>query len=782
MSVTDGWIGARNSVAWYSFTLTGTTTVTLDLSAEAWNNATVSLELDRQDGSEVGSFSIASQTSDASIVRTLDAGTYYVQVRDQNISPGQSYRLSASALSPPVGSLAAIKAGHAIGSAYALGDASASPVILGDAVSSQATNYYAFTLTDSEDVRLNLAGISGGDSVTVNLMNAQGSSLTYSTATAIHNGSIDYQLAAGSYIVSVGDNGAGTGYALSIDTAPLPPPAGGKTLSSATSIATPGTKASSLTDWLGPGESTHFYSFTLTSPQTVLFRLASLSGGASAMYFDGGYALFGADASSAAISAQTLSAGTHTIKVVADGYPDWSSFQLSYSTSLPTVGTSSSMVGGGSFLAADAFGSLNAHSVTVADWIGTNHTDNYYSFTLSTLSTVEVQLGGVSSSGVLLSLLSSDGEQLRYALPDPAQDGDIIQNLGPGTYYIHVSEAYAVSTGYSLSVSASPISTSGSSDMASAPSIDVTGLSVHQALLASQGGYLPASSRIADSSSAILADLDKLQNLVATGKVTGIGLTDGGIPTLSVSAEQLSSDSGAIKAITGYFTLAETASGASAAIVGAPNALGNTVVFSGASSQYRIDAAGDGIHFTVSNGATTDTLSNVQALQFADHILIVAQAPSFSSVTTGNITELYGAIFGREPDVAGLAYYQQLLASNPSLALTDLAKQFLASPEYVSNPSHSYAPTAAGDTQFITDLYNNLLHRAPGTGDAAWYEANVIAPIVGSTAPGSAAYASALNSARAVLATDFSQSAEFLADVQVTARNPADTQHWLILI
>ena len=288
---------------------------------------------------------------------------------------------------------------------------------------------------------------------------------------------------------------------------------------------------------------------------------------------------------------------------------------------------------------------------------------------------------------------------------------------------------------------------------------------------------------VVDSASDVVHYIDALETVATAGKLSSISLTDGGIPVLSITAAQLSSDAAAIKLLGGTFTLSETAPTASATVSGASNALGNTMVFSQAAAQYTVTPAGDGVHLTVSGGGTTDILSNFQALQFSDVTLIVAQAPgSAAAPTTGNITELYSAAFGRAPDVPGLAYYQQSLAANPKLSLTTLAQQFLASPEYQNNSAHDYAQTTAGDTQFISDLYTNLLHRAPGSGDAAWYEANVIAPIVGSASPGSAAYTSALALAHATVVTDFSQSSEFLSDVEVTASNPASAKHWLLLI
>ena len=285
-----------------------------------------------------------------------------------------------------------------------------------------------------------------------------------------------------------------------------------------------------------------------------------------------------------------------------------------------------------------------------------------------------------------------------------------------------------------------------------------------------------------DASYNVSTSLDQLQTQAAAGTLVGITLNDGGIPTLSITDAQLGTDAKAIADISGYFTLVESAPTTTSTVAGAANALGNTMVFNGDAGDYTIKASGDGTHFTVAGNGMTDTFSNIQALKFADLTLIVAQTPSADAVTTGNITELYGAVFGREPDVPGLAYYQQQLAANPATPLTTFALNFLSSPEYMNNSAHNYAQTTAGDTQFITDLYNNLLHRAPEAGAADWYETNVINKIVGSATPGTAAYTAALAAAHAAVVVGFSQSTEFLNDVQVTASNPAGAQHWLILI
>ena len=169
-------------------------------------------------------------------------------------------------------------------------------------------------------------------------------------------------------------------------------------------------------------------------------------------------------------------------------------------------------------------------------------------------------------------------------------------------------------------------------------------------------------------------------------------------------------------------------------------------------------------------------------LTFADHSELVVQTPGAGTVTSGNLAELYGAVFGRQPDIAGLSFYQDYLTANPGTPLLQFAEWFLASPEYTSNSAHTYAQTTAGDTQFISDSYQTLLHRTASATEMAYYQTNVITPALADLTAGTAAYSAAETQAHAQVLVYLSASPEFLSDVQVTAAHPADTSHWLILV
>ena len=310
--------------------------------------------------------------------------------------------------------------------------------------------------------------------------------------------------------------------------------------------------------------------------------------------------------------------------------------------------------------------------------------------------------------------------------------------------------------------------------------VTVTGATALQAEGIAGGSHV-GSTAVVDSIADVTSQIDQLGPLAATGQVSSIAITDTTYAPISVTSTQFANDHTVFEDMTGDFTVTVSTSAAGGTIEGL-SGHGVTVVFSGTASDYSLTAQGDGIGLTVSGQGVTDSLRTVTAVQFSDFTDIVAQTPgSGGAVTTGNIAELYGAVFGRLPDVPGLAFYQAYLAANPTTSLTTFAQYFLASPEYTGDPAHTYAESTAGDTQFITDSYENLLHRAPETGAIPYY-LNVIDGFTNGLTPGTAAYAAAQTLGHAYVLTYFSQSPEFLSDVQVTAANPSSAQHWLVLI
>ncbi|GEM_PF-2677801 len=297
-----------------------------------------------------------------------------------------------------------------------------------------------------------------------------------------------------------------------------------------------------------------------------------------------------------------------------------------------------------------------------------------------------------------------------------------------------------------------------------------------------QAGSLYTQVTVTDSAADVAANLSGLESIASSGKLAAITLTDSGYASLSVTAAQLSADAAAVNAISGNFVLTVDATTASNATIAGLANHATVVDFSGTASQYTVTAAGDGVNVTVSGGTIgTDHISNATILKFSDFSEILASSTPVSggTLSAANIAELYAAGLGRAPDAAGLSYYENALKAAPGLTGANVAAWFLASPEYTA--AHTYAQTSAGDAQFVSDLYTNMLHRSGTTAEVTYYQTIISHFTTGLTA-GTAAYTAAELAGHSVVLADFSASGEFLANIQITAQHAASAQHWLVLI
>jgi hypothetical protein len=138
----------------------------------------------------------------------------------------------------------------------------------------------------------------------------------------------------------------------------------------------------------------------------------------------------------------------------------------------------------------------------------------------------------------------------------------------------------------------------------------------------------------------------------------------------------------------------------------------DTAVFAGSHSSYSITQTSTGL--TVSGVDGTDHLTSVERLQFDD-----GDVAFDLNATAGEAYRLYQAAFGRVPDVGGLGY--QINDLDTRFSLEQVASNFIASPEFQSTYGN------VDNTQFLTLLYNNVLHRAPDTGGLQFHLAEMAA-------------------------------------------------------
>lgn len=133
----------------------------------------------------------------------------------------------------------------------------------------------------------------------------------------------------------------------------------------------------------------------------------------------------------------------------------------------------------------------------------------------------------------------------------------------------------------------------------------------------------------------------------------------------------------------------------------------DTAYFSGQWSQYQISLGSS--QTTVSGADGTDTLLNVERIRFDDKALAFD-----TDGNAGKMYRLYQAAFDRTPDSGGLGVWINQLDNGQSLEW--VSAQFQDSAEF----KLKYGTDVSTD-QFVTLLYQNVLHRAPDEGGlAAW--------------------------------------------------------------
>jgi len=123
-----------------------------------------------------------------------------------------------------------------------------------------------------------------------------------------------------------------------------------------------------------------------------------------------------------------------------------------------------------------------------------------------------------------------------------------------------------------------------------------------------------------------------------------------------------------------------------------------TIALSGAHTQYTVSSG------SITGPEGTIPLAGIDRIQFADHFDLAFDVNG----DAGEAYRLYQAAFDRAPDLPGLGY--QINDLDRGVPLWLVAQHFIDSPEFQA----TYGAT--DNTQFITLLYQNVLHRGPDTG------------------------------------------------------------------
>lgn len=138
----------------------------------------------------------------------------------------------------------------------------------------------------------------------------------------------------------------------------------------------------------------------------------------------------------------------------------------------------------------------------------------------------------------------------------------------------------------------------------------------------------------------------------------------------------------------------------------------DTAVYDGDRSNYTITITATGVTVAGADNSS-DTLVGVERLQFQDRLVDVDIGDH-----TWQTYRLYQAAFNRAPDGSGLKYWAGQMENGVNL--NQIASQFISSAEFQSLYGNN--PT---NQQFVANLYNNVLHRAPDQGGLDYWVAQL---------------------------------------------------------
>jgi Ca2+-binding RTX toxin-like protein len=133
----------------------------------------------------------------------------------------------------------------------------------------------------------------------------------------------------------------------------------------------------------------------------------------------------------------------------------------------------------------------------------------------------------------------------------------------------------------------------------------------------------------------------------------------------------------------------------------------NTALYDGVYRQYTVVLGSPTIVYGSAQGGADD-LVNIQRIQFVDGYMAYS-----TTDTAAQVYRLYEATLNRAPDPAGLAYWARSL--DAGMTLLSAAGGFVGSAEFQG----TYGSLT--DSDFVSLLYNNVLHRTPDAGGLAYW-------------------------------------------------------------
>jgi hypothetical protein len=375
-------------------------------------------------------------TTSESIASLLNTGTYFVRVYRSSGDTNYSLSLNATPID---------NAGNTTATARAVGTLTATQSFSNWVGSLDTNDYYSFNVGTPSNFSLSLTGLTAN--ADVQLLNSSGTVITTSAAGGSSSESITRELSAGTYYARVYRYSGDTTYGLSLTA--LPVDNAGNTLATARAVGTL-TATQSFSDWVGSVDTNDYYSFNVGTQSNLTLSLTGLSADADVQLLNSSGTVIttsAAGGSSSESITRQLSAGTYYARVYR--YSGDTNYSLSLNaTAVAPVPIDNA---GNTLDTARIVGTLTA-TQSFSDWVGSADIDDYYSFNVTTLSNVNLNLTGLSAD-VDLYLLNSSGTVISSSEAGGTTSESITRQLSAGTYYARVNR-YSDDTTYSLSLNA----------------------------------------------------------------------------------------------------------------------------------------------------------------------------------------------------------------------------------------------------------------------------------------------------------------------------------------
>ncbi|MFM6396020.1 MAG: PPC domain-containing protein, partial [Planktothrix sp.] len=429
----NDWVGDIDTYDYYKFSLTGNSTLNLNLSGLTQN---ADLYLYNSASSEIG-YSYQEGKTDENILTNLTAGTYYVLVNSDYYGGNTTYnlKLSATAISD--------SAGNDMTTAKDLGAVSSVQNFTDWVGYLDESDYYKLSLTQNSNLKLDLTGLSG-DAV-LYLYDSEGNEITYSDNGDTANAAIAKNLGAGLYYLKVASDGDTT-YNLGVSATALtysPANKVGNTLSQNLNIGALGT-TQTFSDFVGnpygiEQDENDFYTFSIPSASTINLKLTGLTANADLYLYDSNDYQIGESAAFSNVDetiSKILNPGTYRIKVSSNNGANTGYNLQATASALPNNGA------GESFDKALPLGILSS-AISYDDWVGYSiDSSDYYQFQLAQNRVVNVNLSNVTDS-IEFGIYDNSGNWIGSDSVYAGENKTLTtEQLPPGLYYVTISDYY----------------------------------------------------------------------------------------------------------------------------------------------------------------------------------------------------------------------------------------------------------------------------------------------------------------------------------------------------